>query len=59
VSTAASPAASLATCDYACALLYATGCWAFCFFVTGWASVVCGIVYCGLAGTWVYSTICA
>jgi hypothetical protein len=53
------PAVSAATCDYACALLWATGCWAFCFFFTGWAGVVCGIVYCGLAGTWVCSTICA
>jgi hypothetical protein len=53
------PAASAATCDLACALLWGTGCWAFCFFFTGWAGVVCGIVYCGLAGTWVCSTICA
>ena len=53
------PAASAATCDLACALLWATGCWGFCFFFTGWAGVVCGIVYCGLAGTWVCSTICA
>ena len=51
--------ASAATCDYACALLWGTGCWAFCFFFTGWAGVVCGIVYCGLVGTWVCSTICA
>jgi hypothetical protein len=53
------PAASAATCDVACALLWATGCWAFCFFLTGWAGVVCGIVYCGVAGTYVCNTICA
>ena len=53
------PTANAATCDLACALLWNTGCWAFCFFFTGWAGVVCGIVYCGLAGTWVCSTICA
>ena len=53
------PAVNAEVCDLACALLWGTGCWAFCFFFTGWAGVVCGIVYCGLAGTWVCSTICA
>jgi hypothetical protein len=53
------PAASAATCDVACVLLWGTGCWAFCFFLTGWAGVVCGIVYCGVAGTYVCNTICA
>jgi len=53
------PAASAATCDVACVLLWGTGCWAFCFFFTGWAAVVCGIVYCGVAGTYVCNTICA
>ena len=34
------PAASAATCDLACALLWATGCRAFCFFFTACAGVV-------------------
>jgi hypothetical protein len=46
------PSANATTCDLACALLWNTRCWAFCFFFTSWVSVVCGIVYCGLAGTW-------
>jgi len=45
------PAASASTCDVACALMWGTGWWAFFFFFTGWAAVVCGIVYCGVAGT--------
>ena len=52
------PAANAQVCDLACALLWGTGCWAFCFFLTGWVGVICGIVYCGIAGYYVCSTIC-
>ena len=51
-------AGAISGCDIVCALIYNTGCWAFCFFFGPVGGIICGIVFCGVAGTVVCGNIC-
>jgi hypothetical protein len=52
-------AGATGTCDVVCILLYGIRCWAFCVLFGPIGAVICGIVSCGIAGTYVCNEICA